>query len=142
MRAHAYDLFRVARYRQQQEHRAIETQDEHYIESRRLRHRLMQYMNDDEEFWALMTPKIGVDMLKMVTGLERVSAGMPAAGPINEQGEGRAGQPFEIAFRTVAQTNRTTKGTVVTDEGEVLDNALKDPKTTEVLQELIIRSGG
>jgi hypothetical protein len=142
MRAHAYDLFRVAQYRKQQELRAIETQDEHYVQSRRLRHRLMKYMDDEENFWDLMTPKIGLDMLKTITQLERISAGIPAAGPMSEEDRERAGNPFEVVLRTVAQSNRRKETTLITDDGQVLDNALKDPAATEILQELIIRSGG
>jgi len=142
MRAHAYDLFRVAQYRKQQELRAIETQDEHYVQSRRLRHRLMKYMDDEENFWDLMTPKVGLDMLKTITQLERISAGVPAAGPMSEIERERSGSPFEVVLRSVAQSNRRGKTTLITDEGEVLDNALKDPAATEILQELIIRSGG
>lgn len=142
MRAHAYDLFRVAQYRKQQEHRAIETQDEHYITSRRLRHKLMQYFDSQEDFWDLMTPKVGLDMLKTLTQLERISAGIPAAGPISEEMAAKAGMTFEMELQTIAQTNRPSQGTTITDEGELLDSALKDPAATEILQRLIIRSGG
>lgn len=142
MRAHAYDLYRVAQYRTQQEIRAVETQADHYVQSRRLRHRLMQYMNNEEDFWDMMTPKTGLDMLKTITQLERISAGLPAAGPINEAAEASRGKPFEVTMRTVAQTNRRAPDKVINEDGQVLDKALEDPNATEVLQELIIRSGG
>ncbi len=141
LRSHAYDLFRVAQHRQQQELRAIETQDEHYVQSRRIRHRLTQYMDNEEEFWDMMTPKVALEMHKHLTQLERISAGIPAAGPMKDESESNRGTPFEIAFRTVAQSNRTSKGVTITDEGEILDKALEDPAVTETLQELIIRSG-
>ncbi len=142
MRAHAYDLCRVAQYRKQQEHRAIETQDEHYIVSRRIRHRLMKYFDDEEEFWGLMTPKIGLEMFKAMTQLERVSAGIPAAGPMSEEAAARGGTPFEVELQTVALRNQTSKGVTITDEGELLDAALEDPASTEILQRMIIRAGG
>ncbi len=142
MRAHSYDLFRTAQHRKQQEHRAIETQDEHYITSRRLRHKLMQYFDSQEDFWDLMTPKVGLDMLKTLTQLERISAGIPAAGPMSEEMLARGGVTFEMELQTIAQSNRPSQGTTITDEGELLDNALKDPHATEILQRLIIRSGG
>jgi len=140
MRAHAYDLYRIAQYRTQQELRAVETQDEHYVQTRRLRHRLMQYMNDEEDFWDMMTPKTGIDMFKTITSLERVSAGLPAGGPIAD--DTKRGQPFEVTMRTVAQTNRRVESNVISEEGEVLDKALEDPNATEILQELIIKTGG
>jgi len=142
MRAHAYDLYRIAQYRTQQELRMVETQDEHYVQTRRLRHRLMQYMNNEEEFWDMMTPKTGIDMFKTVTTLERISAGLPASGPINEANEANRGKPFEVTLRSVAQTNRRVQNVSLDEEGEVLDKALEDPETTEVLQELIIKTGG
>ncbi len=141
-RAHAYDLFRVAEYRNQQELRAIETQDEHYVEARRLRARLMQYFQDDPNFWDMMTPKVGIDFFKTLTGVERISAGIPAAGPQAADREGGAGKPFELHLKTVAQSNRQDSGATVDEEGNVLDKVLADPKNTEFLQELIIRGGG
>jgi hypothetical protein len=143
LRARSYDLYRVTEYRQKQEIRAIETQDDHYLESRKLRHRLTQYMQSDEEFWDLMTPKTAIDMHKHLTQLERISAGVPASGPTREEGSG--GQSFEVAFRTIAQGERdesTGAGIDIDQEGNVLDRALEDPESTKILQELIIRSGG
>ena len=142
MRAKAYDLFRITQYRQQQELRAIETQDDHYIQSRKLRARLQQYMESEEEFWELMTPKVAVDMLKQLTQLERISAGVPAAGPQTKD-EGH-GQSFEVAFRSFAQKHHGEQdgGATIDEHGHVLDKALEDPNAVEILQELIIRSGG
>ena len=142
-RAHAFDLFRVAQFRKQTELRAIETQDEHYVASKRIRHRLMQYFQSEEEFWELMTPKVAIDFFKTATQLERISSGVPAAGPESESREDSAGKPFEVTFRTIAQTNRSTSaGATVNEDGEILDKALEDPAVTETLQELIIRTGG
>ncbi len=145
LRVKAYDLFRVTQYRQSQEVRALETQDDHYIQSRAMRHRLVQYMGSDEEFWDLMTPKVAIDMHKHLTQLERISAGVPAAGPTAHESENR-GQTFEMAFRTFAQDQNnaalTEEGDTVSEDGEVLTRALQDPAATKVLQELIIRSGG
>ena len=139
LRAHAYDLFRVAQFQKKQELRAVETMDEHYIVSRRIRHRLMQYMDDEGEFWDLMTPKIAIDMFKALTGLERISAGMPSAGPVSEKTEDRSATPFELVLKTVAQTGRSSEGDTYNEDGELLDKALGNPEYTKLLQELIIR---
>ena len=142
-RAHSYDLFRVAQYRKMQELRAVETQDEHYIESRRLRSRLNQFFENEEDFWDMLTPKTAIDFFKTLTGLERISAGVPAGGPQTPEQAAGAGKPFEVHLRTIAQTNRgTSDGHTLTEDGEVLDKALEDPATTELLQTLIIRHGG
>ncbi len=137
MRANAYDLFRVTQHKKQQELRAIETQDEHYVTSKRLMNKLLNYMEDDEDFWGMMTPKTGIDMLKTLTQLERVSAGMPASGPAPVS-DHVGGQSFEVAFRQVAQSNnpRVRKEA---GEGEVLSKVLENPDDTETMQELVIR---
>ncbi len=143
MRAHAYDLFRVAQHQKQQELRQLETQDEHYVDARKIRSRLMKYMASEEEFWDLMTPKVASDLLKQTTQLERISAGIPAGGPamIKDDDE-RRHQPFEIAFRSIAQTSRPQVRATEEADGEALSKALEDPEQTRVLQELIIRTTG
>jgi len=142
LRIRSYDLFRVTQHRQQQEIRAIETQDDHYLNSRRMRARLETYMDEDEDFWDMMTPKTAIDMHKHLTSLERISAGVPASGPQQKDSEG--GKSFEMEFRTVAQSQRgdSGDGTLISEEGEILDQVLDDPLAVEVLQKLIIRTGG
>lgn len=142
-RSHAYDLFRVAQYRKMQELRAVETQDEHYVTSRRLRAKLMTYFDSQEDFWDMLTPKVGVDFLKTLVGLERISAGIPAAGPQTAEQAAGAGTSFELHLKTIANVNRGTNvGHTIDEEGKILDTALEDAATTELLQTLIIRQGG
>lgn len=142
-RSHAYDLFRVAQYRKQQELRAVETQDEHYVQARRLKAKLMHYFDSEENFWEMLTPKVGVDFLKTLVGIERISSGMPAAGPQTAEQSAGAGTSLSVHLKTIAQTNRGTHdGHTIDEDGDVLDKALADPATTKLLQEIIIRSGG
>lgn len=141
LRAKAYDLFRVVEFRHQTETRALETQDSHYLFARKLRCRIEAYMDTDENFMDFMTPKVAVDVMKMATGLERISVNLPAAGPAPD---GRA-QPttFELAYRTYAQTARGEDASVVSVDGiDILEGVLNDPTRTRLLQELIIKSGG
>lgn len=144
LRARGYDLFRVTQFQQQQEVRAIETHNDHYIQSRQLRARLTDYMNNEEEFWDLMTPKTAIDMHKHLTQLERISVGLPGSGPhTGKAGEGIAGgQSTEFVFRTIAQTHAGDGdgGSIIDDEGNILDSALEDVESTKILQELIIRT--
>lgn len=140
LRTKSYDLFRVTEYQQKQELRAIETQDDHYVQSRKLRARLSQYMDDDEDFWDMMTPAVAIKLHEHLTKLERISAGVPAAGPQTKDGEGS--RSFEMAFRTIAQDHTDSSagdGATIDQEGHVLDKALEDPNATKILQELIIR---
>jgi len=142
LRTKSYDLFRVVQYRQQQEIRAIETQDDHFIQARKLRNKVMNYMESEEDFWDLMTPKVAVDLLKTTTQLERISAGIPAAGPSVKEGDGSSGRSFEISYRTIAQDQAGDSGSdtaLIDQEGHVLDAALESPEATKILQELIIK---
>jgi hypothetical protein len=82
-------------------------------------------------------------MLKTLTQLERISAGVPAAGPQQKEETG-GGKTFELAFRTIAQDQHaaSTDGVTIDEDGDVLEQALDDPAATKILQELIIKSGG
>ena len=143
LRARSYDLFRVTQHRQQQEIRALETHDDHYLKARGMRAKLEEYMDDEEDFWDMMTPKTAIDFHKHLTSLERISAGVPASGPmVRDENSGRS---FEVEFATVAQAHRgegAGSGDLINEEGEVLDQALQDPAAVEVLQKLIIRTSG
>lgn len=155
-RSRAYDMYRVAQHRQQQERRAIETQDSHYVLSQRLRARLMTYMND-EEMWETMTPKTAIDMLKTITTLERISAGLPASSPLSEHrgGDGapRSGMPTELIFRQIARDQQqgmklvapeSEDGLLLNEDGESvnLDKLLREGgEDVAQLQEFILRFG-
>jgi len=146
LRAQAYDMYKVVQHRKRQELRAIETQDEHYIQARKLRGRLDTYM-DQEEFWEMLTPKVAIDLLKTTTGMERMSAGMNANGSSAGQEPGGSGQSMEIAYRTIAQNNNVNGGDgsgnlIEESSGEVLSQMLGDPEQAGMLQELIIKISG
>jgi hypothetical protein len=140
-RAKAYDIFKIAQHRKQQEMRAFETQDEHYILARRLMLKLMPYLEDEEDFWDMMTPKTAIDMLKTITQLQRISTGLPAGGP----GAPREGseRSMELVLRDVAQRQSIeVDNTQDQDSRLLLERTLKDPRSTEQLQELIIKMSG
>jgi hypothetical protein len=149
MRAKAYDLFKVAQFRKQQEIRAIQVQDDHFLMARRLMIRLGQYFNDEELFWDMLTPKVGVDMLKTLTQLQRVSVGLPAGGPLTAGHFGGGagggvlggtGLSMELLLRQVAQVNNpiVEVSEVDTDE-DILSKALDDPEMISSAQDLIIK---
>lgn len=143
LRAKAYDIFRVAQHRKQQEIRAIETEDSHYITARKYMHKLQDFFDNEEDFWDMLTPKTAIDFLKTLTQLERVSAGLPAGGPaMPKDGTPSTAQSLEVAFRSIAQD---TNNHAIDHEGgdsTVLRDALQNPADVEVLQELIIRVQG
>ena len=142
-RAKSYDLYKVAAFRRQQEIRAIETQDSHYVHSRRLMTRLLNYMDEDEDFWDMMTPKVGLDMFKQLTQLQRVSAGLPAAGPLQDKDGGvKGGASLEVLFKQFAQVNNQ-EGALIDEEGhELVEKVLEMPEAIEQMQALIIKING
>lgn len=146
LRAKAYDIFRVAQHRKQQEIRAIETEDFHYITGRKLMHKVLDYMDSDEDFMDMLTPKTAIDLLKTAAQMERVSVGLPANGPAVDAKDGRTrgAQSLEVAFRSIAQETQKTEEVIGVEEGDVtvIQEALKSPEDTAVLQQLIIKISG
>lgn len=135
-RAKAYDLFRVARHRQQEQIRAIETQDSHYLLGRKIVTKMMDFI-ESEDFEDQLTPKVAFDGLKLATTLERLSAGLPAGAPQSK--ENVRVQSFEMTMRNIAQNNPETREHKIDDKSSLIMGALSDPQTLETVQELILR---
>jgi len=143
-RVKAYDLWSAASRRKAQELHAIETLDSHYFASRRLMKRLMTYLEDEEEFWDLMTPKVAIDFFNKLVSTQRISTGLNAAGPSTRAGgaggDNGEGTSVEILFRNLAQQNVDAREGITIDQStEVLQQALDDPQTAAMAQELIIK---
>ncbi len=138
-RSRAYDLFKVAHFRKQQELRAIETHNDHYIITRKLLGRLLRYFDNEEDFWDMLTPKVGIDMFKTLTQTQRISAGVPAAGPSRESEEQHSSS-LEVIMRRIAVGNTAE---VISEESTetqlLLDQAMSDPETVKEFQELVIK---
>ena len=142
-RARAYDMFRLVQHRSQQEIRAIETQDSHYLIAKKLTQRALDFMENDADFLDMLTPKVAIDLIKLGTSLERISAGLPAAGPANEAVLGVVSA--QLSLQRVANNSQTSDDVVdITKDSAILDAALNDPKQTEYLQKFIlsIQMGG
>lgn len=142
-RAKSYDLFREAARRKQMELRALEVGDTHYLMAARMMEKLKLYLDNDEDFWDLLTPKVAIDMLKMLMQVQRVSAGLPAAGPpvAGKDGSANADQSFEVTLRTIAQANNEHSGNKHHDANQAMEQALADPAMADLAQELIIKMG-
>lgn len=148
-RVRAYDLWMEASRRKTQERRAIETLDTHYFQADTLLKRLMKYLEDEEEFWDLMTPKVAIDFFNKLITVQRISAGLSAAGSgVRGQGnlvgsnEGE-GTSVEILFRNLAQQNADARDGVTIDQStEAMQQVLDDPATAQLAQELIIKLNG
>ena len=143
-RVKAYDMWSTASRRKAQEIRAVETLDSHYFKSRALMKRLMQYLEDEEEFWDLMTPKVAIDFYNKLVATQRISAGLNTTGGNGSRGsnsdESNEGASVEILFRNLAQQNADAReGITIDQSNEALQQALDDPQTAEMAQELIIK---
>lgn len=141
LRARAYDLYKAASYKKKMEFRAMQVQDSHYTMSTRLLNRLATYMESEQEFWDVLTPKVCIDMLKALVAMQRLSAGLPASAPAKEGGEGVAmgGQTFEMLLRTLAQQGGAQEVAKIGADQRLSARILEDPDTTQIAQELILK---
>lgn len=139
LRARAYDLYKAAAYRKNQELRAIGVQETHFNMSSRLLKRLSEYMESEEDFWDLMTPKVAMDMFKALVATQRISVGLPAtAPPSSKEGEG-GGNSFEMILRTLAQQGGSQEVARIGQDNRLAAKILESPEATQLAQELIIR---
>ncbi len=156
-RARAFDLFRVAEARKIRENRAFSTENGQYLLASRLQDMIETYMlpdpndpNSESDFLELMTPKAAIDLLKLVTQLQRINVGLPANAPaealINGNSEHTApGASLEVILRSVSRQSNPSLAVVDESPKEanermvMLEKALEDPHTAELAQELIIR---
>ena len=148
LRARAYDIFKSAAHRKKMEMQSLQVQDSHFDVSSRLLTRLLTYMEDEEDFWEMMSPKVGIDFLKTLTQMQRVSSGLPATTPATatKGGEGNGGgMPFEMILRTISQQGQKVidGDALAQDNGEnqLASRILQDPDATRLAQELILRVG-
>lgn len=153
-RCKSFDLFRIAQARKMREQRALTVDDNHYMLATRLMDQLEAYMlpedGDDNEFFDLLTPKVAIDLLKLLTQMQRVSSGLPASGPSGGASDGshQPGASVEVIMRNIIQGNQGSmdgSGPIIDQSGrevshlDALENALQDPDTAALAQELVIK---
>ena len=151
-RARAYDLYRVVRYKQQQELRGLELNNNHHAVAARWFKNLEEYIGDKEEFWEMLTPKVAVDFLGRLVSMQRVAVGLPANGPPNAaQNDG--GQSLEFHFKQVAAKESADLREMVVQTGadvqagssreaedaQIIEKILSDANATQQMQEIVIR---
>lgn len=141
VRSRAFDMVQVASLQKQQELRAIQVQDSHYDLSNDIMSKLKDYMNDEEDFWDMMTPKTAVDLMKAAATLQRTAVGLPASGPPqHKEGQDPRGSSFEFILRQVAQKSGTQHNDTHDDNSSnLLGDILNDPEMIVHAQELILR---
>lgn len=136
-RAKAYDMFRVAAHSRQQEFRAIDTQNSHYRLASKFAHRLEKYLDDEEEFWDLMTPKVAIDFLEKLARLQRLSTGLSSTG--GDVGDSSGSKmDMQMTLRKLAVGAIEGNGSIG-KEDVGFDDILGNPETAALAQELIIK---
>lgn len=151
LRTRAHDLYKEAAYRHIRVRRATNLEENHFQTAQRLYKKVMDVFEGEgsaEKFWDALTPKEALDFFKTVVQLQRISVGLPAAGP-SGQAASKEGDPitnFEMQFRQIAKRNTATDGAVIDVNGNLLTpldglmkDALDDPESSQLLQEIIIR---
>lgn len=146
-RAKAYDIYRHAQYELAQQERGRLVDQLQYARAEKLMNRLMTYMEDEDEFWGLMTPIAAINMFKELRAAQRIAAGLPAASPqelgrSGSQGQGRGVLQTEATQETAFARRADGRATqVVEEETELLamEDILNDPDAFEAVQGLVFK---
>lgn len=140
VRVRGYDSFWLAERRRMRELRAMDVDDAQYLMGTRLMDVAQTYI-DGDEFVALLTPKVAIDLLKQAMVMQRIGVGLPGQGPVGEKSDGAAMPPLEVAFRQIHMSQGGSEILKSAQGIEVMQMALKDEATAATAQELIIRLG-
>lgn len=149
-RVRAYDLYKEASYRHIRMRRALHTEDHAYVQATAMLSKLNGTF-EKQEFWDQLgnDPKVALDFFDKLIKIRRVAAGLPAAAPEEDQRT----SSFELVMRKVQEEVRAgeqqgslesgvtvdASGRVLADGKDFLRDALQDPRTAKMTQELIIK---
>jgi hypothetical protein len=142
-RARAYDVYKEAAYRHLRLKRQMSVEDEHFVLASNLLAQLKEKVLNTPKFFDDMNPKTAADLLQKLVGIQRVSVGLPAAGPLSQK-ETPEDTSFELIMRSLAQKSgqiyeNAAQGNMAAEGRGILSSVLKDPEASKNLQEVIIR---
>lgn len=135
-RVRSFDLYRIANATKLRLHRMLDTEDSHYKTAEKLLDKVTGVLDkfDVEEI-----KEVGFEKLIKVFGdlgkIQRISAGLPANGPMAE-GEGVKAPTTNIIMQQIAQST-PQKAEESDDNMDLLQDS---PETLELAQQFIIRS--
>ena len=95
-------------------------------------------MNDEEDFWDMLTPKVGIDLLKTLAAMQRISVGLPGTQPVTEGGGVQGSMSLEVIMRQLSADDNQEATTKELDS-RLASKILSDPVATSMAQELIVR---
>lgn len=142
-RSKAYDIYKEAAYRHQKLRRQTATEDDHYALASSLLTQLKEQILQTPEFFKDMSARNAIDLLGKLVAIQRISTGLPAAGPLAQK-EVSEDTSFEMILRSIAQ-KAGVQGATYDQNGQpvgsrsVLNTVLEDKAATDMLQEVIIR---
>lgn len=142
-RSKAYDIYKEAAYRHQKLRRQISTEDDHYALASGLLAQLKEKILQTPEFFENLSARNAIDLLGKLVAIQRISTGLPAAGPLANK-EAAEDTSFEMILRSIAQ-KAGVAGATYDQNGQpigsrgVLNEVLQDKAATDMLQEVIIR---
>lgn len=135
-RVRSFDLYRIANATKLRLHRMLETEDSHYKTAAKLLGKVEQVL---DQFDADQIKEVGFEKLIKVFGdlgkIQRISAGLPANGPMAE-GEGVQAPTTSVIIQQIAQ-NAPQKAEEHDDNMDILQDS---PQTLELAQQFIIAS--
>jgi len=143
-RSRAHDVYKEAAYRHLRLKRQMSVEDEHYTLAANLLQQLKEKVLNTPKFFDNMKPQTAADLLQKLVGIQRVSVGLPAAGPLSQK-ETPEDTSFEMIIRSLAQRtgniyeNGAVGSALGSESRGILSSVLKDPEAAKNLQEVIIR---
>lgn len=141
-RAKAHDIYKEAAYRHMRMKRAMSAEDHHYTLAGKALEAVETYLLS-EDFGKGLTPRHALDALTKLVAIQRISAGLPAAGPLAAKDVPQSTQ-FEgilrqIGIQAAQQQGEGLGPDSMHGKSQVLDKIMRDPHTVKQMQELIIR---
>lgn len=142
-RSKAYDLYKEAAYRHLKLRRQTSLEDDHYVLATNLLTQLKEKVLGQPKFFDDMHPKVAIDLLTKLVGIQRVSVGLPPNGPLAAK-DAPEDVSFEMIMRTLGQKSGAAGNVFENGSGElagknVLTEVLKDRESANLMQEMVIR---
>lgn len=142
-RTKAHDLYKDAAYRHLRLRRQMTVEDRHFGVSERYLKELQEKVFDAPDFWNNMSAKTAVDLFAKLVAIQRISIGLPAAGPLSQK-ETPEDMTFEMIMRSMG--SKQHQGNTYDQNGgggqqgrKILEHILQDPNAAAGMQELIVR---
>lgn len=155
-RSASHDLFQDAAYRHIRIRRSLSTEDKSHVLATKILNKL-ETIFDGKDFWSIIQndPALALSYLEKLTKIQRITSGLPAMAPAGSGSEGgTTSTSFEMIMRKTLEESGESiggegaggtgsvideRGRVISTNQEFMRGALRDPKTSKMMQEVVIR---